>query len=157
VERFKLAAHTEQRTQSIFDLTLVKAGHTGPQLRAHRTDDACDSGLTSPQLRRLPSLPSTSPSIFQLPTLPCDSRGFVTTGTGDRMRIVGNDEPMDRVADALKGPFTGIDRHVRDRTDLAGTFDLVVEWSRPSDSVQTPSSQSDDAPPPFIEALQQQL
>jgi uncharacterized protein (TIGR03435 family) len=157
VERFKLATHIEQRAQSIFDLALVKAGQMGPQLRAHRTDDACDSGLTSPQITRFPSLSSPSPSIFQLPTFPCGNRGFMTTGIGDRLRIVGNDEPMDRIADTLKGPFTGIDRNVRDRTGLAGTFDLVVEWSRPSDSVPAPSSQSDDAPPPFLDALRRQL
>jgi uncharacterized protein (TIGR03435 family) len=157
MERFKLAVHTEQPTQSIFDLTLVKAGQMGPQIRAHRTDDACDSGLTSAQITKLPSLSSPSPSIFQLPTFPCGSIGFVTTGIGDRMRIVGNGQPMDRVADLLKGPFTGIDRHIRDRTGLAGTFDLVAEWSRSSDVVQTPSSEPDAAPPPFIEALQRQL
>jgi uncharacterized protein (TIGR03435 family) len=156
VERFKLAGHTEQHTQSIFDLTLVKAGRMGPQLRAHRTDNACDSGFTSAQITKLPSLSSPSPSIFQLPTFPCGSIGFVTFGIGDRMRIVGNGQPMDRVADVLKGQFTGIDRHIRDRTGLAGMFDLVVEWSRSSDAVQTPSEPV-DAPPPFIEALQRQL
>jgi len=157
VERFKLATHVEQRTQSVFDLTLVKAGQMGPQLRPHRTDDACDSSLTSPQISELPSLASASPSMFQLPTFPCGHKGFVTAGIGDRLRIVGNDEPMQRVADTLKGPFTGIDRNVRDRTGLAGTFDLVMEWTRQSDSVQTPTSQSDDAPPPFLDALRRQL
>ena len=157
VERFKLAVHTEQQTQSIFDLTLVKAGQMGPQLRTHRTDAACDSSLTSAQLTKLPSLSSPSPSIFQLPTFPCGSIGFVTTGIAERTRIVGNGQPMDRFADVLKGTFTGIDRHIRNRTGLAGTFDLVVEWSRSSDAVQTPSNEPDDAPPPFIDALQRQL
>ena len=157
MDRFKLAVHTEQRTQPVFDLTLVKAGRMGPQLRAHQTSDACDSALTSAQITKLPSLSSPSPSIFQLPTFPCGSIGFVTTGIGDRMRIVGNGQPMDRFADVLKGTFTGIDRVVRDRTGLAGIFDLVVEWSRSSEAVQTPSNEPDDAPPPFIEALQRQL
>jgi len=157
MDRFKLAVHTEQRTQPVFDLTLVKAGRMGPQLRAHQTSDACDSGLTSAQITKLPSLSFPSPSIYQLPTFPCGSRGFVTTGIGDRMRIVGNGQPMERFADVLKGTFTGIDRVVRDRTGLAGIFDLVVEWSRSSEAVQTPSNEPDDAPPPFIEALQRQL
>jgi uncharacterized protein (TIGR03435 family) len=158
MERFKLGVHTEQSTQSIFDLTLVKAGQMGPQVRAHRTGDACDSGLTSAQIGKLPSLSSPSPSIFQLPTFPCGSIGFVTFGIGDRMRIVGNGQPMDRLAEVLKAPSTGIDRHIRDRTGLAGTFDVVVEWTRSSDAaVPTPNSDPDDAPPPFIEALQRQL
>jgi uncharacterized protein (TIGR03435 family) len=157
MERFRLAVHTEQPTQSIYDLTLVKADTLGPQLRAHRTEGVCDSSLTSAQITKLPSLSSSSPSIFQLPTFPCGSIGFVTTGIGDHMRVVGNGQPMSRFADVLKGTFTGIDRHVRDRTGLAGAFDLVVEWSRSSDVVPTPSNEPDDAPPPFIEALRRQL
>src|SRR5262252_3166283 len=37
-ERFKLRAHTEARTQPVFDLMLVKAGKTGPQLQRHTAD-----------------------------------------------------------------------------------------------------------------------
>jgi len=138
-ERFKLGVHTEQRTQDIFDLELARPGQTGPRLRAHQTDDKCAS-------------------IFELPTLPCGSRGFVTIGNpGDRVRIVGNDEPMDRIAQALKSPASGIDRHIRDRTGLSGTFDLSLEWSVVSDTVQTPLTSQDDVPPRFLEALKAQL
>jgi len=138
-ERFKLVVHTEQRTQDIFDLELARPGQTGPRLRAHQTDDTCAS-------------------TFQLPTLPCGSRGFVTVGNpGERVRIVGNDEPMDRIAQALKSPASGIDRHIRDRTGLSGTFDLSLEWSVVSDTVQTPLTSQDDVPPRFLEALKAQL
>lgn len=141
-DRFTLVVHTEQRTQAIFDLELAKPGRTGPQLRAHQTDETCGS----------------SPSIFQLPTLPCGSIGFVTIGNpGDRVRIVGNGEPMDRIAEALKIPPTGIDRHIRDRTGLTGTFDLSLEWSVVSDTVQAPIALQDDLPPRFLEALKTQL
>jgi uncharacterized protein (TIGR03435 family) len=106
----------------------------------------------------LPSQPTLrSPSIFQLPTLPCRSIGFFTFGTGDRQRIVGNGEPMDRIAQALKSRLTGIDRHIRDRTGLSGTFDLSLEWSVVSDTVQTPITLQDDMPPRFLEALKTQL
>jgi uncharacterized protein (TIGR03435 family) len=98
-----------------------------------------------------------SPSIFQLPTLPCGSIGFVTTGGGDRVRIVGNGEPMDRIAEVLKSPLAGIDRHIRDRTSLSGTFDLSLEWSVVSDTVQAPITLQDDMPPRFLEALKTQL
>jgi len=159
-DRFKLVVHTEQQTQSIFDLELAKPGRIGPQLRAHRTDDACASPI-EPQLTTLsPSQPARrSPSIFQLPTLPCGSVGFVTIGTpaGDRVRIVGNGEPMDRIAEALKSSATGIERHIRDRTGLSGTFDLSLEWSLMSDAVQAPITLQDDTPPRFLEALRTQL
>src|SRR5207302_1897971 len=140
--RFKLVVHTEQQTQAIFDLELARPGRTGPQLRAHQTEE-CVSALRSP-------------SIFQLPTLPCGSIGFITIGGGDRARIVGNGEPMDRIAEALKTPLTGIDRRIRDRTGLSGTFDLSLEWSVVSDTVQAPITVQDDMPPRFLEALKTQ-
>ena len=157
-DRFKLAVHTEQRTQAIFDLELATPGRTGPQLRAHQTDEKCEAPI-EPQFNTLaPSQPARrSPSIFQLPTLPCGSRGFMTIGGGDRVRIVGNGEPMDRIAEALKIPPTGIDRHIRDRTGLSGTFDLSLEWSVVSDTVQGPITLQDDVPPRFLEALKTQL
>ena len=158
-DRFKLVVHTEQETQAIFDLELAKPGRTGPQLRAHQSEE-CASPI-DPQFTTLsPSQPTRrSPSIFQLPTLPCGSVGFVTIGTpgGDRVRIVGNGEPMERIADALKSPPTGIDRHIRDRTGLSGTFDLSLEWSVVSDTVQAPLTLQDDMPPRFLEALKTQL
>lgn len=156
-DRFRLVVHTEQRTQAIFDLQLATPGQTGPQLRAHQTDDTCVS-VVEPQFTTLPpSQPGLrSASIFQLPTLPCGSRGFMTIGNpGDRVRIVGNGEPMERIADALRGPQTGINRHIRDRTGLSGTFDLSLEWSVVSDTVQAPIQ--DDLPPRFLEALKTQL
>jgi uncharacterized protein (TIGR03435 family) len=157
-DRLTLVVHTEQRTQAIFDLELATPGRMGPQLRAHQADDTC-VGPIAPQFTTLPpSQPGArSPSIFQLPTLPCGSRGFMAIGGGDRARIVGNGEPMDRIAEALKSPATGIDRHVRDRTGLSGTFDLSLEWSVVSDTVQAPLTLQDDVPPRFLEALKTQL
>jgi uncharacterized protein (TIGR03435 family) len=158
-DRFKFAVHTEQQTQAIFDLELARPGRTGPQLRAHHTEE-CVAPI-EPQFTTLsPSQPARrSSSIFQLPTLPCGSTGFVTIGApgGDRVRIVGNGEPMDRIAEALKSPPTGIDRHIRDRTGLSGTFDLSLEWSVVSDAVQAPITLQDDMPPRFLEALKTQL
>jgi uncharacterized protein (TIGR03435 family) len=159
-DRFKLMAHTEQQTQAIFDLELAKPGQTGPKLRAHRTDEDCTSPIEPQLTTRSPAQPARqSPSIFQLPSLPCGSIGFATIGTpgGDRWRIVGNGEPMNRIAEALKSPATGIDRQIRDRTGLSGTFDLSLEWSVVPDTVQAPITVQDDMPPRFLEALKMQL
>jgi uncharacterized protein (TIGR03435 family) len=158
-ERFKLAVHTRQEMQAIFDLGLAKPGRIGPQLRAHRTED-CASPI-EPQFTTLPPPQHArrSPSIFQLPSLPCGSIGFVTIGTpgGDRVRMVGNGEPMDRIAEALKSPATGVNRHIRDQTGLGGTFDLSLEWSVVPDTVEAPIAVQDDMPPRFLEALKTQL
>ena len=76
---------------------------------------------------------------------------------GDRGRLVGNGEPIDRIVEVLKSPFTGIDRPIRNRTGLTGTFDFSLEWSLLPDSSQAPSLQLDDAGPRFRDALQNQL
>jgi uncharacterized protein (TIGR03435 family) len=157
-DRFKLVAHTEQRTQAIYDLEQASPGRPGPQFRPHQADETCVSS-TEPQFATLsPSQPARrSPSIFQLPTLPCGSIGFITIGSVDRVRIVGNGEPMDRIAAALKSTLTGIERDIRDRTGLSGTFDLSLEWSVVPDTVQAPITVQDDMPPRFLEALKTQL
>jgi len=118
----------------------------------------------SPIEPQFTTLPPPQPAlrasaIFQLPMLPCGSIGFSTIGTpgGNRVRIVGNGEPMDRIAEAFKSPPTGIDRHIRNRTGLSGTFDLSLEWSVVSDTVQAPITVQDDLPPRFLEALKTQL
>ena len=64
---------------------------------------------------------------------------------------------MNRIAEALRSPASGVDRHVRDRTGLGGTFDMSLEWSVVSDTVQTPLALQDDMPPRFLEALKTQL
>jgi len=64
---------------------------------------------------------------------------------------------MGRIAEALKIPPTGIDRHIRDRTGLSGTFDMSLEWSVVSDTVQASIAVQDDMPPRFLEALKTQL
>jgi uncharacterized protein (TIGR03435 family) len=157
-DRFKLVTHTEQRTQDIFDLKLATPGRTGPQLRAHQTDETCVSPIEPGFTTRSPSQPARrTPSIFQLPTLPCGSIGFITIGSVDRVRIVGNGEPMDRLVAALKSTLTGIERDIRDRTGLSGTFDLSLEWSVVPDTVQAPITAQDDMPPRFLEALKTQL
>jgi uncharacterized protein (TIGR03435 family) len=157
-DRFKLVAHTEQRTQAVYDLELATPGRIGPQLRVHLTDEACLAPVDPEFNTPSPSQPVRRPlSVFQLPTLPCGSIGFITIGGADRVRIVGNGEPMERIADALKSPLAGIDRQIRDRTGLSGTFDLSLEWSVVSDTVQTPLALQDDAPPRFMEALRTQL
>jgi uncharacterized protein (TIGR03435 family) len=159
-DRFKLRVHTVQQTQAVFDLELAKPGHTGSQLRAHRTDEDCASPIEPQLTTPSPSQPARrSPSIFQLPSLPCGSIGFATIGTpgGNRWRIVGNGEPMNRIAETLKNPATGIDRPIRDRTGLNGTFDLSLEWSAVPDTAPEPTTLQDDMPPRFLEALKSQL
>jgi uncharacterized protein (TIGR03435 family) len=153
VERFKLTAHTETRMQAVFDLVVAKAGQTGPQLRAHTVETPC-STTPAPSSQRRDAQPRTSVGRLD-DAIPCASIGFVNTTTENRARIAGNDEPMERIAGILKSPFTQIDRPVRDRTGLTGTFDFTLDWSITPDSVQVPAQA--ETGPNFQEALLKQL
>ena len=135
-ERFKLRLHTERRTQSVFDLMLVKSGKTGPQLQRHMADGTCTS----------------APSL-QLPPMPCGSIGPVPASVAGRGRIVANGATLARIASFLMNPFTGVDRPVVDRTGLTGEFDMSVEWSLARDSAQP----LEDTAPTFLQALREQL
>jgi uncharacterized protein (TIGR03435 family) len=139
-ERFKLRARTEKRTQSIFDLMLVKIGKTGRQLQRHVDDGTCR--------------PAQS---LQLPPIPCGSVGPVPASVGGRGRIVANGVTMTRIASVLKNSFTGVDRPVVDRTGLVGTFDMSVEWSLPRDPSEPANTPVVDTEPTFLQALREQL
>ncbi len=158
MDRFGLGVHTEQRTQAIYDLIVAERGRLGPQIRPHATDANCKGELV-PLEADAPSAsaPTTQPpSMFQLPTLPCGSIGFITVSSGDNGRMVANGEPMDKIAGVLRGPFTGIDRHIRNRTGLSGTFDFSLEWSRQAEFA-SPDTAPGDTGPRFAEALRTQL
>src|SRR5262249_37017893 len=111
-DRFKVSSHVEPRTQSVFDLELVKAGTLGPGLRRHPDDGACGSVAERSG-----------------DAIPCDSLGRVPASAAGRGRLVGRRVTMARIASFLMNPFTGIDRPVLDRTGLSGTFDLSIEWA----------------------------
>jgi uncharacterized protein (TIGR03435 family) len=140
IERFKLRLHTERRTQSVFDLMLVKSGKPGPQLQRHIAHGTCTS----------------APSL-QLPPTPCGSIGPVPASEAGRGRIVANGATMTRIASFLMNPFTGVDRPVVDRTALTGEFDMSVEWSLARDSAQPTNVALEDAGLTFLQALREQL
>jgi uncharacterized protein (TIGR03435 family) len=138
-ERFKLRLHTERRTQSVFDLMLVKPGALGPQIQ--RTAD----GTCTPAPR------------LQLPPIPCGSVGPVPAAVAGRGRIVANGATIARIASFLMNPFTGVDRPVVDGTGLTGAFDMSIEWSLAQDSAQPATAPLEDNGPTFLQALREQL
>jgi uncharacterized protein (TIGR03435 family) len=159
-DRFRLTRHIETRTGPVFNLVLSKAGTIGPQLQAHADDGSCAAASTpqTPGSAPLatPSAP-TSTSGLQLPPFPCGSIGAIPASAPGRGRLGGRTVTIGRMAGFLTNPFTGVDRPVRDRTGLAGTFDFSLEWSLAPDSAQPLGPAPEDTGPTFLEALQQQL
>lgn len=139
-DRFRLAWHAERRRRPVFNL--VKAGTTGPQLRRHVDDCAVDP------------LPTSG---LQLPPIPCGTAGNIAASTPGRGRLAGRAVTIDRLAQLLANPFTGIDRPVIDRTGLSGPLDFTLEWALPPELGQLLGAQAVDAGPSILEALKGQL
>lgn len=157
-DRFMLITHTEQQTKPTFNLLLAKAGRTGPQLQA--SDDRACSAAATPQATNpgspaVPSAPSST-SGLQLPSIPCASIGPIPASAPNRGRLGGRSVTLERLADFLMNPFTGVDRPVRDRTGLTGSFDFSVEWVVPTDPAQA-TPRVEDTEPTFLQALDEQL
>ena len=138
-DRFKMSAHVEGRSGPVFELIRARRGRIGPQLRPHLKDDPCASDESGPS------------------SIPCGRAGPVSASIAGHGRLVGRGVTMARLAVLFTSPFTGVDRAVLDRTELAGTFDFDVEWALPADSAPGPGTPIEIREPTFLQALQEQL
>jgi uncharacterized protein (TIGR03435 family) len=160
-DRFKLITHIERHEKPLFDLVVAKVGKTGPQLQTHLNDGSCAAASTPESPSAAPAAAPSEPSStsgLQLPPIACGSMGLIPASAPSRGRIGGRRVTIGRIAEFLtNNAYAGIDRPVRDRTGLAGTFDFSLEWSLPPDPGEPTSSQPADTGPTFPEALQKQL
>jgi len=118
VERFKLAVHEETRELPTY--ALVKArpdGKAGPQLTPSTEGDCVAPGA--------PPVRGPRPDVDPQSPQPCGR--IVYSQAGWRARGV----TADQIAKALEA-FVG--RVVVNRTDLAGAFNITLEFARDSDA-----------------------
>jgi uncharacterized protein (TIGR03435 family) len=147
-ERFKLVMHHETRQLPLFELALVKAGKTGPQLIADTADTKCWDPSGPP-----PSRPSTG-----LPPPPCGILVAVTLQRGGSPTMLG-DLSMEKFAENLSGL---IDRVVVDHTGLSGNYSLTMAYTPeaglPGSQTGAGAAAPDSSDPPsLITALREQL
>ena len=136
VERFHLHAHAEQREQTVFALSVARSdGRLGPGLRVA---PACTPGSVAAAIADAGRAPATD--------RPC--RAY-TTGNG-LISGVGNTIP--RFAGVLER-FVG--NKVIDRTALAGTYDLKLEWT--PEAVAAGRVDAASTGPAIFTALREQL
>src|SRR5206468_392162 len=112
-DRFKLIVHTETKDTPIYFLVLARRdGRIGPRLRPTSPD--CAAWLAA---RGRPGAPPRPPVAGDRPC-----------GVGRVARsIIGRSGiTMSQLADLLS---PRVDRIVRDRTGLAGYFDLDLQWT----------------------------
>jgi uncharacterized protein (TIGR03435 family) len=112
-ERFKLAVHTETKDAPIYSLVLTRRDRKlGPQLRP--TPPECAAWLAA---RGRPGAPPRPPVSGDRP---CG------VGRVARSTIARSGMTMSQLADLLS---SRVERVVRDRTGLAGYFDLDLQWT----------------------------
>ncbi len=145
-DRFALRLRTETRQLPVYALVLVSSnGRAGARLRPS-AGDCAPTTLT----RGGPPLPATSDRRS-----PC---GLRTPRSGDVIQITGTSVTLDSLVDRLA---FYLQREVINRTPLAGTFDLDVEFTRESLRPNPDGDAAVAAPPAsavsIFTALQEQL
>jgi uncharacterized protein (TIGR03435 family) len=145
-DRFKLAVHRETRQVPIFALTLAKPGKLGPQLKPHTTDSPCTTDAPDQ-----PSATST-PLANLLGTWPNQCGDGDEIASPRRTRAGARDVTMPQIASWLSGEGD-TDLPIVDKTNLTGTFDLIIEFAPEHGSATT----TDTSIQTFQQALQDQL
>jgi uncharacterized protein (TIGR03435 family) len=140
VERFKLAAHVEQREMDVYTLTLAhQDGRLGPNLR--RSDVTCDAVIAAARTRSLAGERPEPPASGLRPT--CGAVGGVAGLTGSAVQLT-----------ILTGMLAGaLGRPVVDKTGLTGRFDIDFKAAPPGAREGSPLG----ALPPISTALEDQL
>ena len=145
-DRFKLVTHRETRPVSIFTLTLAKAGTLGPQLKPHPANSPCP--IDAPNQ---PS-PASAPLATLLSTWPTQCGDGDEIISSQRTRAGARDVTMTQI-DAWLSAEGDTDLPIVDKTNLTGTFDLVIEFA----PEHGPAITTDNPIPTFQQALKDQL
>ncbi len=112
-DRFKLVVHSETRDRPVYALVLARADRRmGPQLQRSAVD--CDAVMAAIVANGRPPGPAKTGGAP-----PCSMGG----GAG---RLMGNALTMQQIGNGLS-PY--VNRVVRDRTGMAGNFDLDLAWT----------------------------
>jgi uncharacterized protein (TIGR03435 family) len=143
-ERFKLAVHFETKQMPVLALMLDKPGKLGPKLRQHSEDVLCPNGIApegGPVATIAGGFPLLCGALFQLPS---SADGHFTGGA--------RNVPMSKVAEIFSIGVFRTGKPVVDKTDLAGNYDFLIDFSMIFNNVQADPNGSI-----FPEALKDQL
>jgi uncharacterized protein (TIGR03435 family) len=152
-ERFKLALHSESREIPVLAFLLAKPGKTGPQLQPHPVDSECPTNA-----------PASAVASTSIPTvtggLPAFCNGIfgMPPSVPGRQRLGARNITLRFLADSLSlGAYRG--RPIVDHTGLAGTFDVLLEWTPEIEGLVPldTNSRPDTSGPSLDEALREQL
>ncbi len=167
-DRFKLAIHFESRQGSVFALTLVKPGQTGPKLLPHADGPACPDTFEMPAL---PPLPAPGKPFTPPPPPKADEVFPPICGTAQMRQMNGEtliasrNTTMELIASDMYsyGSMGGeVDKNVIDQTGLQGKFDFTLKlpYGLFSFPLGPPKAADPDAAPlgpRFLNAVREQL
>lgn len=150
-ERFKLAAHFDERDVPVYALVLAKPDTTGPRLRPHSQGLSCDAHWTAPPD---PGSLTVAPGGF----VPKCGNVNATYRPDHTVLLGARNIPIEHIPLYLTSLYK-FGRPVIDQTGLNGTFDFSLNWT--PDSNSTTLTQLDDDSelqgPPFVDSLKDQL
>ena len=152
--RFGLAVHYEPRQVAVFALTPVRPGAMGPKLQPHPAATTCSNWpppTPTPDAAPIQKQPETITGGF--PTV-CGGILGVPASARDRYSLGGRNVSMNLIASSLSS-WGHLGRPVVNRTDLAGAYDFVLEFTPDPPPAYAQGIDSDG--PTFQEALRQQL
>jgi uncharacterized protein (TIGR03435 family) len=167
-DRFKLALHTELREVSVYDLVLARAdGRLGPgmkpldvdcaQIIAERTraaDAAREAGTPPAQIQR-PDLNAPLPQCTLRTTSAFfRARGGRTERPGQPGDLLEAETTMDELASGLRFVIL---RPVVNKTGLAGSYGLTMNFDGMSGRGGPALSAADTEAPSIFTAIQEQL
>jgi uncharacterized protein (TIGR03435 family) len=116
-ERFNFRGRVEQRMLPVYALVEDRAGSAKAKLKATGVDCADQSAVDKART-------TTAPGVLPL----CALR---SEGGGQTGALIGSGVSMERLARALSG---AAGRTVINRTNIAGEFDVALEWSASLDA-----------------------
>ena len=167
-ERFKLALHTELREQSVYDLVLARAdGRLGPGTKPLDVDCApmIAARTRDADAAREAGTPPVQPPITNLgaPPPPCTlrtlsaflrARGGRADRPGQPGDLLEGETTMDQLALLLR---LTIGRPVVNKTGLAGSYSLTMNFDGMSGRGGPALSATDAEAPSIFTAIQEQL
>jgi uncharacterized protein (TIGR03435 family) len=154
-DRFRLAAHFENRQVPVFALILDRPGELGPQLQKHADESPCPTTSIVPS-----PAPTAQPQLLDA-RFPATCGGMLAMppSAPGRLRGGARNVTMELIASSLKGGGSSVDRPVLDRTGLTGKFDFAIEFT-PQYGAGLPAGSNfrpDPTGPTFEQALKEQL
>ncbi len=153
-ERFGVKMRMESRQVPVYQLVLAKPGKLGSRLRSFSDKEAVCSNEAPPWGQPGPA-PPTATVTGGYPAY-CGAAVMLPGEEPGAIKIGGRRLTMDDIATAVGGVGEIVDRPVLDKTEMSGTFDMMLEFAMDNPD---PARAGLDMPlgPSLAAALKEQL